>query len=102
VSVLDNAGWHGPKDLAVPDGVTPVFLLLYNPEPQSAERLWPLMDKPAANRHVAILADRDAVSAERCHRLDPDAIRSHTDFHWRPGPVQPSWPTGSCMIRATR
>jgi len=48
------------------------------------------------------LADRDAVSAERCHRLDPDAIRSHTDFHWRPGPVQPSWPTGSCMIRATR
>ncbi|HEY4726791.1 MAG TPA: hypothetical protein VIJ32_01085, partial [Actinomycetes bacterium] len=23
VLVLDNAGWHGPKGLAVPDGVTP-------------------------------------------------------------------------------
>ncbi len=51
------------------------------------------MDKPAANRHVAMLVNRDAVSAERCHRLDPDAIRSHTDFHWRPRPVQPSWST---------
>ncbi len=24
--VLDNAGWHGPKGLAVPDGITLVFL----------------------------------------------------------------------------
>jgi hypothetical protein len=26
VLVLDNAGWHGPKGLAVPDGITLVFL----------------------------------------------------------------------------
>ncbi len=37
--VLDNAGWYGPKNLAVPDGVTLAFLPLCSPELQAAERL---------------------------------------------------------------
>ena len=44
VLVLDNAGWHGPKNLAVPDGITLAFLPPYSPELQPAERLWPLVD----------------------------------------------------------
>ena len=55
VLVLDNAGWHGPKGLVVPDGVTRVFLPPYSPELQPAERLWPLVDEPVANRHFATL-----------------------------------------------
>ena len=29
VLVLDNAGWHGPKNLAVPDGITLAFLRIH-------------------------------------------------------------------------
>jgi transposase len=88
--VLDNAGRHGPTGLAVPDGATLVFLPPYGPELQPAERLWPLVDEPLANRHFATLEDLDAVAAERCRRLDPDTIRPHTDFHWWPSPIQPN------------
>ena len=30
--VLDNAGWHGPTNLAVPDGISLVFLPPYKEE----------------------------------------------------------------------
>ena len=90
VLVLDNAGWHGPKNLAVPDGITLAFLPPYSPELQPAERLWPLVDEPVANRHFATPADLNAVVAERCRRLHADVIRPHTSFHWWPKPVQPN------------
>ena len=90
VLVLDNAGWHGPKGLAVPEGITLVFLPPYSPELQPAERLWPLVDEPIANRHFATLDHLDAVVAERCCRLAPAIIRPHTSFHWWPKPVQPN------------
>jgi transposase len=88
--VLDNAGWHGPEGLAVPEGISLVFLPPYSPEPQPAEHLWPLVDEPAANRHFATLADPEAVVAERCRRLDAETIKPHTDFHWRPRPIRPN------------
>ena len=90
VLVLDNAGWHGPKKPAVPDGITLAFLPPHSPELQPAERLWPLVDEPIVNRHFATLADLDAAVAERCRRPDAAAIRPHTDFHWWPKPVQPN------------
>ena len=90
VLVLDNAGWHGPEGLAIPDGISLVFLPPYSPELQPAERLWPLVDEPVANRHFATLAELDAVVAERCRRLGADAIQPHTDFHWWPQPSKPN------------
>ncbi len=90
VLVLDNAGWHGPKGLAVPDGITLAFLPPYSPELQPAERLWPLVDEPVANRHFATLGDLDAAVAERCCRLNPASIRPHTSFYWWPKPVLPN------------
>ena len=90
VLVLDNAGWHGPKGLAVPDGITLVFLPPYSPELQPAERLWPLVDEPVANKHYATLAELDATVGERCRRLGADAIQPHTDFHWWPRPSKPN------------
>ena len=78
-----------PKGLAIPDGVTLVFLPPHSPELQPAERLWPLVDEPVANRRFATLGELDAVAAERCRR--PDAtIQPHTSFHWWPKSVQPS------------
>ncbi len=90
VLVLDNAGWHGPKGLPVPDGISLVFLPPCSPELQPAERLWPLVDEPVANRHFATLDDLDAVVAERCRRLDATTIKPHTDFHWWPRPAKPN------------
>jgi hypothetical protein len=71
--VLDNAGWHGPEGLAVPEGISLVFLPPYSPELQPAERLWPLVDEPIVNRHFASLA-----RARRHHRRAlPPPRRSH-------------------------
>src|ERR671917_217505 len=90
VLVLDNAGWHGPEGLAVPEGISLVFLPPYSPELQPAEHLWPLVDEPIVNRHFATLAELEAVIAERCRRLEAAAIRPHTDFHWWPKPIRPN------------
>jgi transposase len=86
VLVLDNAGWHAPADLRVPDGIRLQFLPPYSPELQPAERLWPLLDEPLANRNFATLQDLDAVLADRCRTLTamPDIVRDHTRFHWWP------------------
>jgi hypothetical protein len=62
VLVLDNAGWHGPEGLAIPDGISLVFLPPYSPELQPAERLWSLGDEPVVNRHVASLDELSPAS----------------------------------------
>jgi transposase len=90
ILVLDNAGWHGPKGLAVPEGISLVFLPPYSPELQPAEHLWPLVDEPVVNRHFATLAELEAVVAERCRRLHAETIKPHTDFHWWPKPIIPN------------
>ena len=90
VLALGNAGWHGPEGLAVPDGISLAFLPPYSPELQPAERLWALVDEPIVNRHVASLAELDAIIAERCRRLEAASIKPHTDFHWRPRPTNPN------------
>ena len=87
ILVLDNAGWHGPEGLAVPEGISLVFLPPYSPELQPAEHLWPLVDEPVVNRHFAALADLEATIAERCRRLDATTIQPHTHFHWWPKPT---------------
>jgi transposase len=90
VLVLDNAGWHGPENLAVPDGISLVFLPPYSPELQPAERLWSLVDEPIVNRHVASLDELTTVIAERCRRLDAATLEPHTTFHWWPKPTKPN------------
>ena len=90
ILVLDDAGWHGPEGLDIPDGIRLVFLPPYSPELQPAEHLWPLVDEPIVNRHVASLDELSTIVAARCQQLDADTLRPHTDFHWWPRPVQPS------------
>lgn len=90
VLVLDNAGWHGPEGLTVPEGISLVFLPPYSPELQPAERLWPLVDEAVANRHFATPQALDAAVARRCRRLAADTIRPHTDFHRWPRPATPN------------
>jgi hypothetical protein len=86
VLVVDNAGWHTGTDLAPPEGVHPAFLPPASPELQPAERLWPLLDEPVANRAFAALAELEAVLAERCLALEADrpAVKALTAYHWWP------------------
>jgi len=58
---LDNAGWHTPENLPVPDGIRLVYQPAYTPELQPAEHLWPLVDEPLANKHFETIDDLDAV-----------------------------------------
>ena len=49
--VLDNAGWHSPPGLAVPEGIRLVYLPPYTPELQPVETLWVHLDEPVVNKH---------------------------------------------------
>ena len=40
IVLMDRAGWHVAKDLAVPATPTPVFLPAYSPELDAIERVW--------------------------------------------------------------
>ena len=89
VLVLDQAGWHTEPNLRVPDGIRLFHLPSYTPELQPAERLWPVLDEPVVNTYFATLADLEAVIAQRCIALDSQDLRTGTNFHWWPKPVQP-------------
>lgn len=86
VLVIDQAGWHRSADLILPAGIDLVFLPAYSPELQPAERLWPLVDEPIANRAFPDLDALEAVLVERCRTLEVDRPRleAHTHFHWWP------------------
>jgi transposase len=56
---LDNACWHGPENLAVPDGIRLVFQPAYSPELQPAEHLWAFVNEPLANRCFATIESLD-------------------------------------------
>ena len=91
VLVVDQAGWHVAHALVRPPGVDLVFLPAYSPELPPAERLWPLVDEPVANRAFPDLDALEAVLVERCRTLeaDPARLKTHTRYHWWPAEPHP-------------
>ncbi len=83
---LDNAGWHGPENLEVPDGIRLVFQPPHSPELQPAEHLWEFVDEPLANKLFETIDDIGEAVAERCLALSEqrDMIGASTLFHWWP------------------
>jgi hypothetical protein len=83
---LDNAGWHGPDNLAVPDGIRLVFQPAYSPELQPAEHLWEFVDEPLVNCLFETIEALDQAVGQRCVALtqQQDMIRASTLFHWWP------------------
>jgi DDE superfamily endonuclease len=83
---IDQAGWHGPEKLVVPDGIRLVFQPAHSPELQPAEHLWQYVDEPLANRCFDTIAELDNAVGERCVALveQRDMIRGSTLFHWWP------------------
>jgi len=91
VLVLDGAGWHTARDLVIPEGVQLVFLPSASPELQPAERVWPLVDEPVANRTFADLDALEDVLVTRCQVLAADRrrVKAHTCSHWWPKERRP-------------
>ncbi len=87
--VLDQAGYHTAKEVAVPDGSALEFLPPHSPELQPAERLWPLTNEEVANQLFADLDELEEALIKRCVELadQPTLIRSHTLYHWWPRTV---------------
>lgn len=80
VLVVDRAGWRLSPGLALPPGIDLVLLPSSSPELQPAERLWPLLDEPVANRAFPDMDALEQVLVERCRTLeaDRDRLKTHT------------------------
>jgi transposase len=77
VLILDGAGWHKSKSLAVPDNVTCLLLPAYSPELNPVENLWHyLRSHYLSNRAYRDYDDLlDAGGAAR-RELTPSVIKS--------------------------
>ena len=85
VLVLDRAGWHGAKALAVPPNVTLVPLPPYSPELNPVERVWLYLRERFLS--LRVFADYRAIVDACCdawNRLvaDPGRLRSLCDQPW--------------------
>lgn len=92
VLVLDGAAWHTSADLVLPEGLALVPLPPASPELQPAERLWPLVNEPVANRVFADLDALEDVLVTRCQtlRAGPGPISDRTRYRW--------WPSDAPLI----
>ena len=85
--VLDQAGWHAARALAVPANITLVPLPPYSPELNPVERIWLYLRERWLSHRV--LADYDAI-VEVCCRAwnaltaEPGRIQSLTNYPWLP------------------
>jgi transposase len=84
VLVVDRAGWHTAKRLAVPANVRLHFLPPCTPELQPVEPFWALVREAVANDAFGRLADLRRVVRRRCERLagDPSTVKGAIGFHW--------------------
>jgi len=70
----------------VPEGLHLEFMPSHSPELQQAERLWPLVNEPIANRSFQNLDELEEVLFQRCQVLlkQSSLIKGITCFHWWP------------------
>jgi hypothetical protein len=84
VLLVDNAGWHVAKRLAVPANVVLHRLPPCTPELQPAEPLWSLVREAVANEGFDELEELEPVLVERCRWLigHPEIVRGAVGFGW--------------------
>ena len=86
--VLDGAGWHVSQEITqnLPLGLHLEFLPPYSPELQPAERLWPIIDEPLANRSFTNLEELEEILYTRCQVVleQPELVKGITNFSWWP------------------
>jgi transposase len=65
VMVLDQAGWHGARKLAVANNITLIALPPYSPELNPVERVWPRLRERFSS--LQPFADDNAIVDACCH-----------------------------------
>jgi transposase len=84
VLLWDQAGFHQTGNMSVPSGIEFFPLPPYTPELQPAERLWPCLHEPMANRWIRTLDHLEGILCERIISLMkvPSYIQALTGFEW--------------------
>jgi hypothetical protein len=83
VLVLDRAGWHGARRLAVPPSITLAPLPAYAPELNPVERTWLfLRERFLSHRMLDGYGAIVAACCEAWNALTPDRLRSLCTFPW--------------------
>jgi transposase len=87
VVLVDNAGWHTAKRLAVPANVVLHFLPPCTPELQPAEPLWPLVREAVANRTIGRAGYLSRLVRRRLRHLadSPHEVQPRVGFRWAAG-----------------
>jgi hypothetical protein len=82
--LVDNAGWHVAKWLAVPASVVLHFLPPCTPELQPAGALWPLLREAVANRSIGRIDRLRAIVRARLKYLaeNPASVQPVVGFRW--------------------
>jgi len=85
VLVLDGAGWHGGKELVVPDNITLLALPPYAPELNPVENVWQYL---RSNKLAITVFDSYADIVDKCcdawtfFATNPAAVASITSRSW--------------------
>jgi hypothetical protein len=84
VLLVDNAGWHMAKRMAVPVDVVLHRLPPITPELPPAEPLWPLVREGVANVGFDSLEMMEPVLVGRSRWLidHPEVVRGPCGFYW--------------------
>ena len=84
VLIVDNAGWHTAKRLAVPANVRLHFLPPCTPELQPVEPFWALVREGVANDTFDRLGQLRRVIRRRCRKLAADTatVYGAVGFRW--------------------
>jgi transposase len=83
ILVLDRAGWHGSRSLAVPPGITLTPLPSYAPELNPVERSWLfLRERFLSHRLLKDYKDIVGACCEAWNALTPERLRSLCAFPW--------------------
>jgi hypothetical protein len=84
VVLVDNAGWHVAKRLAVPPNVVLHFLPPCTPELQPVETFWPLVREAVANRSIGRIDRLRSIVRARLAYLarNPNVVQPRVGFRW--------------------
>ena len=75
--ILDGAGWHRSKGLAVPPNIELVFLPPYSPELNPVERLWQWLKRHSLrNRFYKALKEAEDAVQECLRSATPEFFKS--------------------------
>jgi hypothetical protein len=77
ILIMDQAGWHKSKDLAVPENITIIFLPPYSPELNPVERFWRFLKKEVLHNVIyETLGDLTTSLGDFYSTIEKDTLKS--------------------------